>query len=288
MDGFLCIDKPQGITSRDAVNHVQRRLERTKVGHAGTLDPMATGVLVVATGKATRLVPYVQRSSKQYTAHFVLGKTSDTEDVTGDVRQCDVAQIPTRARVEATCRQFVGNLMQRPPKFSALHVRGKRAYDLARKGEAFDLKARPVIIHDLKVLTFDYPNLKIEICCGSGTYIRSVGRDIGEVLGCGAVMADLRRTAVGGFRIESASELADLKDAEAIQRHLTPPIFGLAELEKLALDEDQVTAISFGQTIQLDSAADEVAAIAEDERLVAILVRKTGSWFRPAINFAAR
>ena len=288
MNGFLCIDKPQGITSRDAVNHVQRRVKPAKVGHAGTLDPMATGVLVVAVGKTTRLVPYVQRSQKQYLAKFELGKKSDTEDMTGTVVDCQVLRIPEYDEVAVACQRFIGDIMQRPPAFSALHVNGKRAYDLARKGKKVELKDRPIVIHSIDLVDFNFPTFRIDIRCGSGTYVRSLGRDIGEALGCGAVMSELRRTAVGKFDLATSSTLDELEDKSAIQRHCISAVTGVETLPKVSLDESSVVALSFGQKVEVNCEDDEIAAISSEGELLAVLARTSGNVFRPAINFVAK
>src|SRR4051794_5854504 len=159
MFGLLNIDKPAGLTSRDVVNVVQRLVRPHKVGHAGTLDPLATGVLIVALGPATRLVEYVQRMAKTYQATFLLGRTSDTEDVEGTVMELDRAPIPNAHEIDAALPAFVGTIQQTPPAYSALKVAGRRAYQMARRGEAVELAARPVEIHGIEVIRYDYPEL---------------------------------------------------------------------------------------------------------------------------------
>src|SRR5262245_7182097 len=171
MFGLLNIDKPAGVTSRDVVNRVQRLVRPLKVGHAGTLDPLATGVLVVAIGQATRLVEYLQRLPKTYQGTFLLGRTSDTEDIEGTVIELTDTSIPTEQQIQGALPQFLGTIDQTPPAYSALKVSGQRSYDLARRGQAVDLAARPVEIHDLQLVRFAYPELELLIRCGSGTYI---------------------------------------------------------------------------------------------------------------------
>ena len=161
-----------------------------KVGHAGTLDPLADGVLIVTVGPATRLTQYVQRMQKAYRATFLLGKTSDTEDVLGNVAEITQAVIPTRSDIEAAIPRFIGDILQRPPAYSALKVKGKRAYQRARDGEQFLLEPRPIRIDQIVIVSYRYPELTLDIRCGSGTYVRSLGRDLAESIGTAAVMSD--------------------------------------------------------------------------------------------------
>jgi tRNA pseudouridine55 synthase len=287
VNGFLCIDKPTGITSRDVVNEIQRHLRPAKVGHAGTLDPLATGVLVVAVGRATKLVSYVQRLEKRYTATFELGKTSDTEDISGQITKRDVPTPPSEESVVVACARHVGDILQRPPAYSAIRVNGKRAYDLARQGEKVELKERPVVIHNIDLLEYQFPYLKLNVCCGSGTYIRSLGRDIGEALGCGALMTELRRTAIGGFGIERSETISQMDGVDSIRSHLAPLVAGVATLPRLTVDKSQETAISYGKKITLHRQEDELAAISEEGELVAVLLRSRHDLYRPAINFIA-
>ncbi len=175
MFGILNLDKPPGLTSRDAVNGVQRLAYPNKVGHAGTLDPLATGVLVVCLGKATRLIEFVQQQPKHYLAEFDLGLTSDTEDIEGDVRQMDDAAPVSYEDIRNALPRFVGQIMQRPPAYSALKIKGRRAYKLARRGETVELAPRPINVYSLKLVHFHYPRVTLDIVCGSGTYVRSLG-----------------------------------------------------------------------------------------------------------------
>lgn len=201
------IDKPGGMTSRSVVDRVVRRVGDRRAGHAGTLDPLATGVLVVAVGPATRLVEYIQRYSKTYVAEILLDRFSDTDDVEGEMAPVQVAQPPERSEVEATLERFRGEILQRPPKYSALKVEGKRAYRLARQGKEVELAPRPVRIDALEVIEYDFPRLVLRIDCGGGTYIRSLARDLGAAMGTGGVLAALRRTAIGPYRALTATTL---------------------------------------------------------------------------------
>lgn len=289
MDGFLCVDKPKDLTSRQVVNHVQRLVKPLKVGHAGTLDPMATGVLVVALGRATRLVPYVQQMTKHYEGEFLLGMTSDTEDVTGEVITTNVASPPSLARVESVCKAFVGEQLQRPPIYSALKVAGRRSYELARKQVDVQHRARPVRIHDIEIVRYAFPELGLRVVCGSGTYIRSLGRDIGERLDCGAVMSQLRRTAIGEFSLGRSVTLTQLDDVPALQRFLCPAAEGVRDLPQVQLDPREVASIRHGGKLVVDgNEAVEIAALDDQSRLVAVLSRTREGDYRPAVNFVAQ
>ncbi|HJZ54556.1 MAG TPA: tRNA pseudouridine(55) synthase TruB, partial [Gemmataceae bacterium] len=186
MNGLLVIDKPGGMTSRDVVNRVQKWFPRkTKIGHTGTLDPLATGVLVVCVGAATRLADFVQGMGKTYASRFRLGTTSTTDDADGEVTANPAAVPPSCEQIDAAIPAFLGNIEQVPPAFSALKVAGERAHDLARQGKDVALAARTVRIGAIRVLGYEWPWLDVEIDCGKGTYIRSIARDLGTKLGCG-------------------------------------------------------------------------------------------------------
>ena len=208
--GLLVLHKPPGVTSRDAVNAVQRAARaagwgrRVKVGHAGTLDPLATGVLVVCVGKATKLISRVQALPKTYEAGFRLHAESPSLDTESVVRLLPDPPAVTAADIEAVLPRFVGAHDQTPPAFSAIKVDGRRAYDLARRGEATDLKPRPVVVHRLGLTAFDGDRMELQIECGSGFYVRSLGRDVAAALNTAAAMDALVRTRIGGFRVEGA------------------------------------------------------------------------------------
>lgn len=199
-DGLLVLDKPRGMTSRDAVDRAQQWFPRkTRIGHTGTLDPLATGVLVLCVGNATRLTEFVQRMPKVYLAGITLGATSDTDDADGAVTATPDAAEPSRERIDSELAAFLGTVEQAPPVYSAAKVAGRRAYALARKGTEVDLAPRPVTIHRIEVLRYAYPHLEILVECGKGTYIRSLARDLGRRLACGGYIASLRRRSVGWF-----------------------------------------------------------------------------------------
>lgn len=285
MHGFLVIDKSPDWTSRDAVNVVVKLCPRgTKVGHAGTLDPLATGVLVVAVGKATRLISYAQDGTKTYRGEFLLGRTSDTEDVEGKVVELPSPPIPSREELEAAARTFVGEIMQRPPAYSAIQVDGQRSYDRARRGEAVELAARPVRIDAIEVTSYAYPQFELNVVCGKGTYIRSLGRDLGEKLGSGAVMSQLRRIRVGAFAIEDAVTIERLR-AEGVESHLRPLLSALPDdLPRLELESEGLRRLLQGQTVSTAAEAGEIAVLFRDQ-LASIAERVAENQFRAAINF---
>ncbi len=233
--GLLVIDKPAGWTSREAVNHVQRWFpRRTRVGHSGTLDPLATGVLVVCVGRATRLADYIQAQSKTYRTTIHLGATSTTDDADGVITPCPPARPPTPEQLATVLRQFEGTIQQMPPAYSALKVGGRRAHELAREGEAVSLTPRTVHVAAIRLLRYAWPEVELEVDCGKGTYIRSLARDIGAALGCGGYVAALRRLRVGEFRAEQALPLPaegppPLLPPQRAVAHLPLAVVGAAE-----------------------------------------------------------
>lgn len=222
LSGFLVVDKPAGITSRDAVNRVQRWFPRgTKIGHTGTLDPLATGVLVLCIGPATKLADRVQAMGKSYAARFRFGATSTTDDADGEVTPTPDAVPPTEDAVRAVLANFVGTISQVPPAFSALKVDGKRAHALARSGNAVPLEARPVRVDAVRLVGYEWPFADVEIDCGKGTYVRSIARDAGSALGVGGLVETLRRTRVGPFEASAGLHL-DRDGVTEARRHLLP------------------------------------------------------------------
>jgi len=284
--GILNLNKPAGVTSRRVVDDVQRLVRPAKVGHAGTLDPLATGVLVVCTGAATRLIEYVQQMPKSYTGTFLLGRESPTEDVEGEVTELDNPPLPSRQEIETVVRAFVGRIEQRPPAFSALKVGGRRAYKLARRGEAVELKSRPVTIHRIEVARYEYPALTLHVECGSGTYIRSLGRDVAASLGTAAVMSELSRTAIGRFRLEEAVDPGRLTKQNWTD-FLLPPLWAVDALPRVELTGGEIARIRNGQTISRKGSpprGHEMAAVDASGRLVAILQARGGDLLGPVRN----
>ena len=219
--GLLNLDKPAGVTSRDVVNRVARLVRRTKAGHAGTLDPLATGVLVVCLGAATRLVDRVQEHRKGYRASLQFGLRSDTDDITGQVAPGGDWRGISTDDIRRALAEFQGAIAQVPPKFSAVHVDGRRAYDLARSQQEFELSARVVQVDLAELISHHDDFAELDLVCGSGTYVRSLVRDLGDRLGCGAVMTALRRTFIGPYRDTDALPLEELT-AETLRSRLLP------------------------------------------------------------------
>ncbi len=226
--GLLIIDKPEGPTSMGVCRKVRGSLvaggapKRVKVGHAGTLDPLATGVLVVLIGKATRLCDRLMAGEKEYLAEVDLSQFSTTDDREGQRTIIPVPTPPTSGLLRAACDQFVGTIQQRPPAYSAIKVDGRRAYHLARKGDAPDLPPRPVTIHAIDITAYEWPIATLRVRCAKGTYIRSLARDLGLALGTGGMLHALRRTRVGPFDLSRAIPLAALPQP-LLQAHLLDP-----------------------------------------------------------------
>jgi tRNA pseudouridine55 synthase len=268
---FLNVDKPPGLTSRDVVDRVGRVVGVRRIGHAGTLDPMATGVLVLAVERATRLVEYVQRQPKTYDAEILLGCTSDTDDVEGRIEPTQVGLAPDRGAVEAALGAFVGLIEQTPPAFSAVKLAGCRAYKLARLGRPVDLAPRSVHVHSVSLLEYCYPRLALQIVCGSGAYIRSIARDLGAALGVGGVLSRLRRTAVGVFTVDSAIPLDEWTPTEAQVRR-RPLADAVRTLRKIAVDPTAARRLHLGQRVVLPSEPDapEAAIFDAQGRLLGV------------------
>jgi tRNA pseudouridine55 synthase len=256
ISGWLCLDKAVGQTSTQAVAIVKRLFDAQKAGHAGTLDPLASGALPIALGEATKTVPYVQDGRKVYRFTVQWGVETDTDDADG--RPVATSELrPDRAAIEAALPEFTGEVMQRPPAFSAIKVDGERAYDLAREGEEVVLEERPVSIHRLALTDMpDRDHAVFEAECGKGTYVRAIARDLGRRLGCRGHVVALRRLAVGPFGAATLVKLDDLlaaRDADgapdALDRFLRPLGFGLAELPELVLNGNDAARLRRGQSV---------------------------------------
>lgn len=225
LNGILNIDKPLGWSSAKVCNMVRRLSAGAKVGHAGTLDPLATGVLVVCLGKATKRIPGFMDASKEYRATVDLSAFSSTDDAEGDRTAVETASVPTRAEIERVLSErFMGEIEQAPPRYSAVKIDGQRAYKIARAGEEFQTRVKVVRIDSIVVEGYDWPRLDLSIECGKGTYIRSIARDLGEALGTGGMLSGLVRTRVGEFRLEEARSVEDLpRDAASWTEELLLP-----------------------------------------------------------------
>ncbi|HUY35355.1 MAG TPA: tRNA pseudouridine(55) synthase TruB [Pirellulales bacterium] len=282
--GLINLHKPSGISSRQAVDVVKRLARPAKTGHAGTLDPLASGVLVVCVGPATRLIEYVQQMPKRYTGTFLLGRSSPTDDVEGELTALLDPPRPTLAEIERAAASLTGEILQRPPAYSALKVHGRRAYDLARQGRQVDLPPRPVSVYRLEVTGYEYPELALTIECGSGTYVRALGRDLAGSLNTAAVMSALVRTAIGDFRLEDACRPEQLT-RENLPEWLSPPARAVERLASVRLTAAEATQLRRGIAIarSVDSASgDERAAIGPDGELVAVVEVQANGRLRPA------
>lgn len=219
MNGIVIVDKPQGWTSQDVTARLRRVYATRRIGHGGTLDPMATGVLPVFVGRATRGVEFFEHAEKTYETVLLLGRTTDTQDVTGTV----LAEKPVHlspADMERVLPRFRGDILQVPPMYSALKVNGKKLYELARKGQEVERQPRPITVFELTNLGFDGTRLSLRVKCSKGTYIRTLCQDIGEALGCGGCMEALRRVRAGEYGIEDAVPLEQLLESETPERYL--------------------------------------------------------------------
>jgi tRNA pseudouridine55 synthase len=258
INGWVILDKPVGMTSTQAVGKVRWLFQAQKAGHAGTLDPLATGILPIALGEATKTVPYAVDGQKSYRFTVRWGAETDTDDAEGQVvERSDAA--PTRDAIEALLPSFLGEIMQTPPAFSAIKIDGQRAYDLARQGEAVQLEARPVQIDRLELVGTPDPLTSIfEAECGRGTYVRAIARDIGRALGCFGHVIALRRTRVGPFRETQAVTLSELEDAASLEdggielkTMLRPVESALAELLEVTVSQSDAARLARGQTVLL-------------------------------------
>lgn len=273
--GLLVVDKPTGITSRAVVDRVQTLVRPAKVGHAGTLDPLATGVLVVCVGAATRLITHIQQGRKRYVGRFLLGKRSSTDDVDGDIIDGSDWSSLARQQLEDLLPEFTGTILQTPPQISAVKVEGHRAYKLARRGLTVDIEPRPVDVFSLRLTQFSPPEFELEIECGSGTYIRSIGRDIGERLKCGAIMSALRREAVGSFTTSAAIPFDSL-NREACSTALLPPTAAVAHLPWRELDAIETRHVREGRFLPIgelhgaDQTSTDVALCDSQRRLIGV------------------
>jgi tRNA pseudouridine55 synthase len=275
IEGLLVFDKPSGMTSRAVVDRVQRWFpRRTRIGHAGTLDPLATGVLVLCLGRATRLIEYIQRMDKVYRTRLLLGARSDSDDADGNITPVSGAVAADAATVAACVANFIGTLEQVPPAYSAVKVAGQRAYDLARRGEEVSLSSHSIQIYTIQILDYAYPHLDLEVRCGKGTYIRSLARDIGERLGCGALVQQLRRTRIGPFTTEEALTLD--ADVETARAPLLPMEMAVAELPRLVLPDSERIRLEQGQAVAVTESlpgiekSKEVAVFDAERRLAAV------------------
>ena len=249
-DGIININKPEGWTSQDVCSKLRHVLKIKKIGHTGTLDPMATGVLPVCIGKATRIIEYYDKDLKSYHASMKLGITTDTLDITGKVLETAGYSEVSEKAVREAFKAYTGHVLQIPPKYSALKIDGKRAYDLAREGREFEIKPREIIICDNTVSGIDLEHgvISFDVTCSKGTYIRTICDDIGRTLGCGAVMTELTRTASGFFTLEDSHTLEEIIESDSPDNLLIPADITLGKLGIIALNDNRITAFMNGNS----------------------------------------
>jgi len=290
VDGWVILDKPVGLGSTPAVGKVRRLFGAQKAGHGGTLDPLASGVLPIALGEATKTVPFVMDGRKEYRFTVRFGEARSTEDAEGEVTATSDAR-PSDLEIRSALAGFIGEIEQIPPAFSALKVAGKRAYDLARAGEAVALKPRRILVERLELVGRpDANHADFVISCGKGTYIRSLGRDLAQALGTVGHLSALRRTAAGPFREEAAISLSKLQALGHIPARLgalAPVATALDDIPALALTEAQADRLRHGQPVLLTRDAPPSGALLRAEtgsRLVA-LVRSDGASLKPVRVF---
>jgi tRNA pseudouridine55 synthase len=261
MDGILNLNKPQDLTSFDVVARVKRITGEHRAGHAGTLDPLATGVLPVCLGKACRIIEYLFSETKTYRAQIELGLTTDSYDSTGRVlTRADCSAI-NRDNVESVLAAFRGSILQTPPMFSAVKHKGTPLYKLAREGIEVERKSRPAQIYKLEITGWQPPFFNLEVVCGKGTYIRSLAQDIGEDLGCGAIMKDLVRVSVGPCHLAEAVTLEQIEDTVKkgyAERYLYPPDYALQSFNVLVVDHAQECSLIHGMPIELGTPVPEL------------------------------
>lgn len=287
-DGFLVVDKAPGMTSHDVVAIGRRALNTRKVGHAGTLDPMATGVLVLGFNNGTRLLQYITDGDKSYTATIVLGASTTTDDHEGEVTSNTDASQVSDSDVKRILANMVGEIMQRPTNVSAIKVDGKKAYDRARSGEEFELAARKVAISQLDILNIrnkeSTTEVDVVVTCSAGTYIRAIARDLGAELKVGGHLNVLRRTRVAGFNLDKAVGVDSLKAGEFTTLDLADVARATFAVRELELDE--VNELSFGRPLAPNSGEEIFAALSPDNRLIALLKNSLDK-AKPLAVFAA-
>jgi tRNA pseudouridine55 synthase len=292
ISGVLVVDKPVGLTSHDVVQIVRKGTNIRRAGHTGTLDPRASGVLVILIGPAVRLSEYVSASDKRYQAVIRLGATTDTYDADGRIISTSPLENLNEAAFEDALQAFVGEIEQVPPPYSAVKVKGRKAYEMAREGEEVDLAPRRIMVYSLELLEWAPPEVVVDIYCSSGTYVRSLAHDLGEKLGCGAHLIGLRRTKSGRFTLRDAVPLRRLREAFEDgnwYQYLIPAAEALSDWPAVELQHEQVDAIRHGHRIPADEGGDSmVRGVSEQGELVALLeyVAATNEWQPKKVFFS--
>lgn len=287
--GLVAVDKPEGRTSHDVVRHVRRLLGQRRVGHTGTLDPFASGLLLICLGWATRLAEYVTALPKTYRGVIRFGQRTDTDDPTGTViERSDDWRKLDGARVRRALEGQIGEIRQRPPAYSAKKVEGRRAYAAARSGRPLELQPRPVTIHRMELRSLTLPEAEIEVECSAGTYVRAIARDLGDELGVGAHLTWLRRLRIGHFHVDESVTVNPETTAEEVLGNLRPPEDAVRHLRHVALEPTAVEALSHGRSVHWSGGEGAgPIAVMVDGRLVAITEYEAGR-LQPRKVFEAR
>ena len=272
-DGLLLIDKPSGVTSHDVIDVARRSLSMDRIGHAGTLDPAATGLLLLLVGRTTRLLPYLQREPKEYDACIRFGWETDSDDASGRIVRD--APLPSYEQVLAGIGQLTGEFDQRPPSVSAKHHDGTRAYRAARKGRQLPLSSARVRVYGWTAVSYSNGQLRASISCGAGTYVRALARDLGKLCDSAAHLETLRRTRVGSFSVDDAISMRDVKEHDP---RLIPPLAGLAEMPRVVLSCEHEKMIVHGRRIPAALSDERVALVSERGSLIAIAEHDDGDW----------
>jgi tRNA pseudouridine55 synthase len=275
-DGVLLVDKPAGMSSHAVVDHARRAIGTRRIGHGGTLDPFATGLLVLLVNRATRLLPFLDGEPKVYQARVEFGARTDTDDCDGQV--VEEAPPPSRDAIDEAIKSLTGHLLQRPPAYSAKSVGGVRAYKAARRGTPVTLEAVGVRVHEWRVLAWNGSALDAEVRCSGGTYIRALARDLGEATGSAAHLSSLRRISSGRFCVDDAVRL-DAIDARSFE--LMPVGVAVSQLPRQALDDLDARRVTHGQSVAAHTAGD-VAVLCHQQDVVAVAVREGEQW-RPKV-----
>lgn len=290
MNGILLVDKPSGMTSHDVVDRIRKATKIRRVGHTGTLDPSATGLLIICIGSATRLSDHITGQEKEYTGILRLGQRSDSYDADGTIEEeCDVPAM-TQDELDAYLAPYRGDIEQIPPMVSAVKVGGKRLHKLAREGKTVERKPRAVTVHSFTIEQWNSPEASFRVLCTSGTYVRSLCHDIGQDIGCGGLLTSLRRTSIGRHRIDDATALDDLSDVESVEPKLMP--MGVAlDIPKIVVNAQGLRMVTSGNQInpkqvvgevpddmgwvQLKNESGDLIAVGELDH------RETGAWIQP-------
>jgi tRNA pseudouridine55 synthase len=282
ISGVLVIDKPVGMTSHDVVQAVRNGTNLRRAGHTGTLDPRASGVLVILVGPAVRLSEYVSASDKRYQAIIRLGSSTDTFDADGKFTRSDQPVNVTEAQFEEVLKTFIGEIEQTPPPYSAVKLQGRKAYEMAREGEEVEIAPRKIMVHHLEVLEWAPPEVVIDVHCSSGTYVRSLANDLGVQLGCGAYLVGLRRTKSGRFSLRDATPLRKLQEsfnAGNWYQYLIPAAEALGDWPAIELSPDEVEDVRHGHRVKAVGEAElgsRVRGVSTQGELVALMELVTG------------